>query len=375
MARPSGHSPTTADRLLTASRYWNHAASSANPPYDKMQRSRIVFTAKRRTQGHFISTKPTFVDVFCGAGLFSEGFRLSGFRPLYAVDLDPDAIISYRQNVASVAEIRDARNIPSHLTTDVLIAGPPCQGFSTLGRQDPTDERNLYSLLVPTWAQATQANVVVIENVPKFLVSPIAKRLILQLETLEYRVTHCIIQATSFGVAQRRERCFIVASRLRPFEPPLHTSPKTPSAGRDLLRRSFSPTDPMHIWPNPSSLALERFRAIPPNGDKRDLMLHRADLCPPSWWTLGCQATDVWGRVDPSRPANTLRCTFQNASKGRYVHPFENRVLSLREGARLQGIPDRWKLHGKPYPVARQIGNGVPVPMAAAVARQILQTL
>ena len=334
-----------------------------------------MFTAKRRNRSHSVSTKPTVVDVFCGAGLFSEGFRVSGFRPLCAVDLDPDAILSYRQNVAAVAEVQDARNVPTHLTTDVLIAGPPCQGFSTLGRQDPTDERNLYSLLVPAWARATNAQVVVIENVPKFLVSPIARQLIHELETLDYRVTQCVLQATDFGVAQRRDRCFIVASRHTCFESPPPTCPNPPASRRDLLERPFSPADPMHTWPTPSPLAMERFRAIPPTGDKRDLMARRVDLCPPSWWTLGCQATDVWGRVDPSRPSNTLRCTFQNASKGRYVHPFENRVLSLREGARLQGIPERWILHGKPYPIARQIGNGVPVPMAAAVARQVFCTL
>ena len=313
--------------------------------------------------------------MFCGAGLFSEGFRVSGFRPLYAMDLDPDAIVSYRKNVASVAEVRDARGIPCHLTADVLIAGPPCQGFSTLGRQDPTDERNLYSLLIPAWAQATKAKIVVIENVPKFLASPVARQLTQALESLEYHITQCVLQATSFGVAQRRDRCFIVASRYGRYELPSQTSPKPPPARRDLLERACSTSDPMHIWPTPSPLAMERFQAIPPTGDKRDLMLHRPDLCPPSWWTLGCQATDVWGRVDPTRPANTLRCTFQNASKGRYVHPTEHRVISLREGARLQGIPDQWLLHGKPYPIARQIGNGVPVPMAAAVARQVYQTL
>ena len=96
------------------------------------------------------------------------------------------------------------------------------------------------------------------------------------------------------------------------------------------------------------------------------------EICPASWAKVGCQATDVWGRMDPDKPANTLRCTFQNPSKGRYLHPTEDRVLSLREGARLQGVPDDWTFVGKPYPVARQIGNGVPVPLARAVATQVM---
>src|SRR3546814_15981226 len=92
------------------------------------------------------------------------------------------------------------------------------------------------------------------------------------------------------------------------------------------------------------------------------------ELCPPSWERVGCQATDVWGRIDPDQPSNTIRCTFQNPSKGRYLHPIENRTLSLREGARLQGVPDCWPFAGRPYPVARQIGNGVPVTLPVRVA-------
>jgi len=116
-------------------------------------------------------------------------------------------------------------------------------------------------------------------------------------------------------------------------------------------------------------------RLIPTGGDKRDLMRAAPDLCPPSWRQVGCQATDVWGRIDPDKPANTLRCAFQNPSKGRYIHPTANRVISLREGARLQGVPDAWHFVGRNYPVARQIGNGVPVPLARAVAGSIRQLL
>jgi DNA (cytosine-5)-methyltransferase 1 len=127
----------------------------------------------------------------------------------------------------------------------------------------------------------------------------------------------------------------------------------------------------MHRWSKPSKLAAGRMAQIPIGGDKRDLMRAAPELCPPSWAVVGCQATDVWGRIDPAKPANTLRCAFQNPSKGRYIHPTEDRVLSLREGARLQGVPDEWVFEGRDYPVARQIGNGVPVPLARAVAEEV----
>ena len=321
------------------------------------------------------SSRPTFADLFCGAGLFSEGFRREGFRPVYAVDLDPMAVRSYGRNVAEVAEVGDVRAVPTGLRADVLIAGPPCQGFSTLGRQDPKDERNLLCLAVPRWARACGAKVVVVENLPTFLGSVVAGRLTQAFERQGFAVQVHVLEASSFGVAQRRERGFLVASKLGTFGGCSGVVDTPRNAGSELLDRPFERDDPMHRWPIPSALALERFKSIPPRGDKRDLMASRADLCPPSWTRMGCQATDVWGRVDPEKPANTLRCTFQNASKGRYVHPFEHRVLSLREGARLQGVPDRWELCGKPYPVARQIGNGVPVPLARAVARSVLTAL
>lgn len=127
----------------------------------------------------------------------------------------------------------------------------------------------------------------------------------------------------------------------------------------------------MHYWPTPSQLAFDRISRIPPGGDKRDLMRTNPELCPESWFEIGCHATDVWGRMRLEGPSNTLRCTFQNPSKGRYVHPIENRVLSLREGARLQGIPDDWTFVGTPLSVTRQIGNGVPVHLATAVAKSV----
>ena len=330
-------------------------------------------TRARRAPPPF--SRPTFIDVYCGAGLFSEGLRREGLRPVFAVDVDPIAVKSYRRNVARVAEVGDARSVPDGVKADVLIAGPPCQGFSTLGRQDPKDERNLLSLTIPRWAAACESQVVVVENVPSFIGSSVANQLVQALESQGYAVRSQILEAAHFGVAQLRRRGFLIASKAGLVGTPASAARAPRTAGQDILDRPFRSGDEMHVWPTPSALALERFKSIPRGGDKRNLLAVRTDLCPPSWLRMGCQATDVWGRVDPDQPANTLRCTFQNASKGRYVHPFEHRVLSLREGARLQGVPDRWVLCGKPYPVARQIGNGVPVPMGRAIARVALETL
>lgn len=314
-----------------------------------------------------------FIDMFSGAGLFSAGFVAERFIPSLAIDLSREAVASYNLNLAPVAvagSVVDYIDIPQ---ADVLIAGPPCQGFSTLGRQDPLDVRNSLALEVPRWAAASGAKIVVIENVPPFLSSPQWNTLAEELACLGYAVGTWTLDAHHHGAAQLRRRAFTIASLIGPIAPPA-PSPERPTAG-SVLAMPVRPNDPLHTWPTPQGIAARRIKLIPAKGDKRDIMRIAPELCPPSWAKVGCQATDVWGRVDPEQPVNTIRCTFQNPSKGRYLHPTENRTLSLREGARLQGVPDDWTFVGKPYPVARQIGNGVPVQLSRAVARQVAAAL
>lgn len=314
-----------------------------------------------------------FADIFSGAGLFSCGFQQAGFVPVLAIDLAKDAIATYNRNVAPVGLCGPVSEIEWLPDCEVMIAGPPCQGFSTLGRRDPLDERNALALEVARLAESNPPDVVVIENVPPFLKSAAWAELSERLEVVGFDVCTWILDAAHHGAAQHRTRAFTVASRVGPVSRP-ERSGITMSAGQ-VLGLPIEQNDPMHRWPTPSILAESRMKLIPRNGDKRDVMRAAPELCPPSWTTVGCQATDVWGRVDLERPVNTLRCAFQNPSKGRYIHPTENRVLSLREGARLQGVPDDWVFEGRNYPVARQIGNGVPVPLARAVADEVMATL
>lgn len=321
------------------------------------------------------AVSPTFIDLFSGAGLFSAGLKQAGFQPALAIDLAPDAIASYSRNVAScaiVGSVTDAIADPPRV--DVVIAGPPCQGFSTLGRQDPKDARNDLSLSILPWIERAAPSIVVVENVPPFLKSIQWRRLARRLKSMGFpSVTTWELDAVDFGTPQRRRRAFTVASRIGYIAPPTPTG--SPATAGAALALPIAADDPMHRWPIATGIAAQRIALIPPLGDKRDVLRLRPDLCPPSWEKVGCHATDVWGRIDPTQPSNTLRCTFQNPSKGRYIHPTEDRVISLREGARLQGIPDDWVFEGKAYPVARQIGNGVPIPLAKAVGTALAEAL
>ena len=321
-----------------------------------------------------LQQKPGFVDLFCGAGLLSHAFKSCGFEPQYAIDLDKKAIASYRRNVSECAEVSDVSKVATGLSADVLIAGPPCQGFSTLGRRDPKDARNGLGLHIIDWAKSLLPKVVVIENVPGFVKTAWFRKLSKGLESQGYSINVLILKATDYGTAQKRTRAFTIATRIGPVHIPVPG--RSPARNfRDAVEsRPLRSDDPMHIWPKPTDLAFNRFVAIPPMGGKKELMLNRPDLCPSSWSRIPGEATDVWGRINPDIPTNTIRCSFQSPSKGRYIHPDENRSISLREGARLQGIPDSWMMHGKPGPIARQIGNGVPIPLGKAVAKSVMRT-
>ena len=319
-----------------------------------------------------LQRKPGFVDLFCGAGLLSHAFRSCGFQPQYAIDLDRNAIASYRRNVSKCAEVADVSEVATGLSTDVLIAGPPCQGFSTLGHRDPKDARNGLGLYIINWAKSLLPRVIVIENVPGFVKTFWFQKLSKGLENQGYTISVFVLKATDYGTAQKRIRAFTIATKIGPIQIPVPGKSPTRSFRDAVESKPIKSNDPMHIWPRPTDLAFNRFAAIPPLGGKKELMLNRPDLCPLSWSRIPNEATDVWGRINPDIPTNTIRCSFLSPSKGRYIHPEENRSISLREGARLQGIPDNWVMHGKPGPIARQIGNGVPIPLGKAVARSVM---
>jgi DNA (cytosine-5)-methyltransferase 1 len=316
------------------------------------------------------------IDLFSGAGLMTEGFRQAGFNSIFAAEADERAVASFNRNLDPVAKVWNDCDVVDDLRADVIVAGPPCQGFSTLGKRDSNDARNKLSLTILRWVQAAQPKVVVIENVPQFVESKYWKAIERKAKLAGY--TSCVwkLNSVDFGAPQVRTRVFCILSKIgMPEEPqPTHRKPKT-------VREAFRglPNIPngkmQHEGPTPVGIAAERIRLIPENGDKRDVLRQAPHLCPPSWFKMGLQAVDVWGRMRLDTPANTIRCCFQNASKGRYLHPTENRVITLREGARLQGVPDSWTFVGDRSSVSRQIGNGVPIPLAKAVADSIFKLI
>lgn len=319
-------------------------------------------------------SKPTVIELFSGAGLLSHAFQRSGFKVVRAIEIDPVAAQTYKMNVGDHVEVADVSAVKPSGRCTVLLAGPPCQGYSTLGKCDPADPRNSLSLRILDWALATKPRAIVVENVPAFLNSGTWSRLTRSLERAGYQISSCVLNAADYGVAQFRNRSFTIAA----FD---GSDTITFPRKRQLVtvRDVIADLPPIpdgrnhHFSPTPSSLALARFRVIPRNGDKRDVMKKAPQLAAPSWWNVSSEVTDVWGRMSWDAPSNTLRTCLYNPSKGRYIHPDADRVISLREAARIHSIPDSWKFSGLHTQIARQIGNSVPPKLGDVVAKAVLR--
>src|SRR6266849_3183217 len=158
--------------------------------------------------------KPRVVDLYAGAGLFSYSFRQVGFELVDAVELDPVAARTYAENLGYHVRVEDVRRIRPQGRCEILLAGPPCQGFSTLGSRRPDDPRNLLSLEVARWAAALRPLVVVVENVEAFLKSGIWSRLTDKLRKLGYEISAFTLDAADFAVPQFRRRSFTIASTI-----------------------------------------------------------------------------------------------------------------------------------------------------------------
>jgi DNA (cytosine-5)-methyltransferase 1 len=336
--------------------------------------------------------KYTLIDLFAGCGGMTKGFEDSDrFASIFAVECDRDAAQTYRLNFGEhVAEalIEDVASFPS---ADVVIGGPPCQGFSPLNRDAVGFERrSLWREYVRALRQATP-KVFVMENVPQLLPSAEYAAFKREAEGLGYAVEEDVLNAADFGVGQTRRRAIVVGSMLLPVPWPAksHADPKTAEAlGREpwiTFRQAVEglPLKPdgkaWHRKRNPRPSSIRRYKAVPRDGGDRFQMQRNLDraglgqLVPRCWREKPSGTTDVFGRLFWDRPAYTIRTEFYKPEKGRYLHPSAHRPITVREAARCMGFDDSFKLPEDQAmtSVARQVGNAVPPPLAHSIAKAI----
>ena len=348
------------------------------------------------------------VDLFCGAGGFSLAAKQAGFQVLAAVECDKWAQETYKRNFITRRKnppklYGDIWNVDPFCLLegislesgelDVLMGGPPCQGFSSHRIKDAgvDDPRNKLLLRYFDFVKVVKPKVFVVENVSGMLWErhkPYVDRFKNLARRNGYRIAAgepIIINARDFGVPQNRKRVFILGIRSDisipdDFDWPPKTTHIDPSkADSEMGRKKYwrkadsvfskelDAGDPNNIHMEPSDIMVERFKQTPANGGSRE-----------SWEEpLECHKKhmghkDVYGRIDPEKPGPTMTTGCVNPSKGRFVHPTSHHGITARHAARFQTFPDEFVFEGGLGNAGKQIGNAIPIELGEHILRKLV---
>jgi DNA (cytosine-5)-methyltransferase 1 len=364
-----------------------------------------------------MSTGPTMIDLFAGCGGMTVGFAAEGFSSKLAVEWNQYAAATYAANFGEnhtfCGDIADIQNheIPK---ADVVIGGPPCQGFSNLGSKDVNDPRNQLWKEYIRFVQVAEPQIFVLENVGRFRNTSEFQLLLDEADhglLKGYKLTHDVLLAADYGVAQRRPRTIVIGSRVGEIRHPEPTHAKVPAGtlrhwetvrsrianlpeipdSTDMPKSTvefFGRTMPgifkgmdLHFGRSPRPLSLERYDHVPPGGGRFDVPEH---LLPRCWRDKATGTTDVMGRMRWDAPSLTIRTEFYKPEKGQYLHPQwdaedpsrrVNRVITHYEASLLQDFPPDYQWVGSKTEIAKQIGNAVPAGLAQAIAKHVLPYL
>jgi len=352
-----------------------------------------------------MKTNRTVIDLFSGVGGLSLGFRMAGYEVVLANEIDPSIADAYRRNHPETKMINEditSLDISSVFgdyagKVDVVIGGPPCQGFSQKGqRKSINDPRNFLFRYFFEVVKYVKPNFFVIENVPNILTAENGyfKQEIAELfNGIGYAINSTVLNAADYGVPQNRHRAFIVGNRIgATFEFPLqHKSKVTiweaisdlnylksgegvecesyriePQSEYQRILRNGSNSLHNHQATKHSSLALKKLALIPPEGDK--------SVLPKEMLTKSIYS-GTWCRMRTQEQSVTITTRFDTPSSGQFTHPFLDRAITVREAARIQSFPDNFIFYGNKGSQMKQVGNAVPPLLAKAIAQQIMNYL
>jgi len=345
--------------------------------------------------------KKYLIDLFSGCGGLSFGFEQAGFECVVGVDIDKPSLRTFSYNhpsakalnldlsddgsIQKIIEAIDNRDI------GVIVAGPPCQGFSLTGTRNEQDKRNKLFYSVFKLAEKVNPEYIVIENVPgiKTLYNGRARQAILsEFERLNYTAAEKLMFAPDYGVPQIRKRMFFVGTRVKPefeFPEPTHT-PETyvsceeaigdlPSLVNELgAEVSQYHTEPQseyqrfmradskklfnHVGTKHSDHVISVIKQVPEGGNHKDLPPGVGD---------SRRFNEAWTRYHSQKPSKTIDTGHRN-----HFHYKWDRVPSPRENARLQSFPDTFRFIGPKTQQYKQIGNAVPPLLGLALGKKIM---
>jgi len=339
------------------------------------------------------------LDLFSGAGGLSLGFKLAGFNIIGAIDFNLDAIKTHEKNFYNSLSIHtDITSISSGFikenfkNVDVIIGGPPCQGFSNANKWQKLedDPRNKLFFEFIKFVEVLKPRVVLIENVKGILTKNggfARKSIVTVLEKLGYTVSFSTLTASDYGVPQKRTRAFFVATleNVFKFENLIKSEKvytvKDAISDLYLLEKNHnlklkSSTDRLasflrdsklisnHVPKYPNEEVINRIKLVPQGGNWKDV--------PTNLWKK--QRTNrhssAYKRLDENSPSITIDTGHMN-----YFHPLFNRIPTVRESARLQSFPDSFVFEGSITSQYRQVGNAVPPLLSLAIANEIKKIL
>jgi len=372
------------------------------------------YSYRSRCSGNFRKSheKYRLIDLFSGAGGMSLGFSEKfgqPFESVWANDFDQYCVDTYNENFGPHCVLGDVLEILKNPNivipkADVVIGGPPCQGFSLLNKNRENDHRKALWEPFLEIVENVGASIFVMENVPTLLGTSEHSEIVRVSKSLGFKVWQEKLNAADYGVPQTRIRAFIIGCKFADpslLFPPrkTHYNPdgkikKTilPFSQKDYLKlprvwntvkdaignlppplgtviRDIDPPLNLHFGRNPTELSRKRYRAIPKEGMNRfDLQKNAPDMTPGCWIRKKSGGTDLFGRLWWAKPAFTIRTEFFKPEKGRYLHPEQHRPITHREAARFQSFPDDFWFKGSKIEIAKQIGNAVPPLLAARVA-------
>lgn len=335
------------------------------------------------------------IDLFCGVGGLSLGFEQAGFEVVSAVDMWKDAIITYNHNrknkVAKVETVEDfnVNELPDivksmHITG--IIGGPPCQGFSTVGRREIDDPRNKMYIEFYKAVKMAMPDFFVIENVKGMLTlnkGAFVKDLIERFgpNGLGYNINYKLLNAAEYGIPQNRYRVFYVGIKGKAFEFPKpfdyvltakdgisdlegSTNEKYGSEPQNDFQKAMRGNMERPLNQDYTSHTDQTIRIIsqvPDGGNIRDL--------PREVWEVR-KYNKAFERMGTFKPSNTIDTGHRN-----YFHYSEPRIPTVRESARIQSFPDDFEIVGTRGSQYKQVGNAVPPMLAKIIADKIKKLL
>ncbi len=352
------------------------------------------------------------IDLFCGCGGFSKGFEQAGFTVRLGIDIWQDAVTTYKANFPHAATIvGDISNLTgddllsaagmSADDVDVIIGGPPCQGFSLSGKRMLDDPRNILYKSFVRMVETIQPKAFVMENVPglvKLFNGQVKEQVIEDFTNIGYHVEMKQLTASDYGVPQARKRVFFVGlnkdkvkNHCFVFPTETHGDGKIPFVtcqdalsdldfiGDTSLLQEHAPygMEPQsdyqrsmrqgstELLNHVTTIHTEKTRSIismvPDGGNYKDL--------PQELWSTR-KVNIAWTRMDSQKPCFTI-----DTGHNHHFHYRANRVPTVRESARIQSFPDTFEFIGIKTSQLKQVGNAVPPLLAQAVAKNIITAL